>query len=249
MWWLVTVCGHCMWSLYVVTECGHCMWTLHVVTVCGHCMWSLYVVTVCGHCMWSLYVVTVFGHFMLSLYVVTVCGHCMWSLYVVTVCDHCMWSLCVVNPLDNSGYLELFLMRIFPWTNTWPQYLERVSLSVQSSWSNSHHVSQAIHGFITSAGHGQFFASLSEQLATRSTPTSINRCCQTVTLSREIHTQHTQRLERRQGLRRNRLVGRMLKWTGHVERMGDVHFAKRTNTQKVEGKRGEEDRECDGGLG
>ena len=72
--------------------------------------------TVCGHCMWSLYVVTV-------------CGHCMWSLYVVTVCGHCMWSLYVVTPPDNVGYLELFLMRNFPWINTSPLYLElRVSV-------------------------------------------------------------------------------------------------------------------------
>ena len=74
-------------------------------------------------------------------------------------------------------------MRTFPWTNRWPLYLERVSQSVQSSWSNSHHVSRAIpevltDDFITSTGHGQFFASLSEQLATRSIPTIINRCCQ-----------------------------------------------------------------------
>ena len=49
---MVTVCGHCVWSLCVVTVCGHCVWSLCVVTVCGHCVWSLCVVTVCvcGHC-------------------------------------------------------------------------------------------------------------------------------------------------------------------------------------------------------
>ena len=36
---------------------------------------------------------------------------------------------------------------------------------------------------------------------------------------------------------KKKLVRSRLKWAGHVERMGDEKLAKRSDTQKVEGKR------------
>ena len=45
---------------------------------------------------------------------------------------------------------------------------------------------------------------------------------------------------------KKKLLRSRLKWAGHVERMGDDKLAKRTDFQKVEGKGGEVDRECDG---
>ena len=36
------------------------------------------------------------------------------------------------------------------------------------------------------------------------------------------------------------------KWTGHVERMKDEQLAERADAQKVEGKGGDDDQECDG---
>ena len=35
-----------------------------------------------------------------------------------------------------------------------------------------------------------------------------------------------------------------MKWAGHVVRMGDEQLVKRAEAQKVEGKEGEEHREC-----
>ena len=42
-----------------------------------------------------------------------------------------------------------------------------------------------------------------------------------------------------------KFVRSRLTWPGHVERMGDEKLTKRADAQKVEGKGGEEDRNCD----
>ena len=56
-----TVCGHCLWLLFVATVRSYCF----VATVCGYCLWLLF----CGYCLWPLFVATV-------------CGHCLWLLFV-----------------------------------------------------------------------------------------------------------------------------------------------------------------------
>ena len=71
---MATVCGYCLWLLFVATVCGCCLWLLFVATVCGYCLWLLFVATVCG-----------------LLFVATVCGYCLWLLFVATVCGHCLF--------------------------------------------------------------------------------------------------------------------------------------------------------------
>ena len=51
---MATVCGYCLWLLFVATVCGYCLWLLFVATVCGYCLWLLwllFVATVCGYCL------------------------------------------------------------------------------------------------------------------------------------------------------------------------------------------------------
>ena len=43
-------------------------------------------------------------------------------------------------------------------------------------------------------------------------------------------------MEGRNILRRKKLARSKLKWAGHIERMGDEKLAKRSDTQKMEGK-------------
>ena len=62
---MATVCGYCLWLLFVAAVCGYCLWLLFVATVCGYCLWLLFVATVCGYCLWLLFVATV-------------CGYCLW---------------------------------------------------------------------------------------------------------------------------------------------------------------------------
>jgi len=45
---------------------------------------------------------------------------------------------------------------------------------------------------------------------------------------------------------KKKLMRSSLKWAYHVERMGDEKLANRAGAQKVDGKGGEEESECDG---
>ena len=83
---MATVCGYCLWLLFVATVCGYCLWLLLVATVCGYCLWLLFVATVCGYCLWLLFVATVCGYCLWLLFVATLCGYCLWLLFVATVC-------------------------------------------------------------------------------------------------------------------------------------------------------------------
>ena len=47
---------------------------------------------------------------------------------------------------------------------------------------------------------------------------------------------------------KKKLMWSRLNWAAHVERMGDEKLAKRAEAEKLEGKGGEETRNCDVGL-
>ena len=112
---MATVCGYCLWLLFVAclwllfvaTVCGCCLWLLFVATVCGYCLWLLFVAlfvdSVCGHCchcLWLLFgllfVATICGCLWL-LFMATVCGYCLSLLFVATVCGYCLWLLFVAT--------------------------------------------------------------------------------------------------------------------------------------------------------
>ena len=84
---LLLLCGRCLWTHYVDNFCGHFSWTLFVNTLGGHFLFDtfcllFFVENFCGPFLWTLFLDTFYGHILRTHFVDTFSGHFLWELFV-----------------------------------------------------------------------------------------------------------------------------------------------------------------------